>query len=304
MIWKDGFEFEYGIAESISPLVRRVVANNPSPYTGPGTSTFIIGQGDVAILDPGPALPEHIAAVRQAVAGERVTHLLVSHTHTDHSPATAGLQALTGGLSYAYGPAPLNLPSEIDGAFDTAFRPDRLLRDGDTIHGPNWSLTTVHTPGHASGHLCFALAEERILFTGDHVMGWSSSVIPPPDGDMLDYEESLRKLLGRDERIYWSSHGAAMTDPSARIAELLAVREKRARQTVARLAAGDRTISEITAQLYPAIGSELNFAARAMVHAQLLALIRLGQVAADSGRFQLVERDLRARFSPGPSSGQ
>ncbi len=282
MKWKDGFEFEYGIAEPVSALVRRVVANNPSPYTGPGTSTFIIGRGDVAILDPGPALPEHIAAVCRAVAGERVTHLLVSHTHTDHSPATAGLQALTGGLSYAYGPAPLHLPSEIDGAFDTTFQPDRLLRDGEVVSGSHWSLTTVHTPGHASGHLCFALAEEGILFTGDHVMGWSTSVIPPPDGDMLDYEQSLRKLLGRDERIYWSSHGAAITDPPRRVAELLAVREKRTRQILARLAAGDRTIPEIAAQLYPAIGAELNFAARAMVHAQLIALIRLGEVTADS----------------------
>jgi glyoxylase-like metal-dependent hydrolase (beta-lactamase superfamily II) len=282
MKWKDGFEFEYGIAETVSPLVRRVVANNPSPYTGPGTSTFIVGRGDVAILDPGPALPEHIAAISRAVAGERVTHLLISHTHTDHSPATAGLQALTGGSSYAYGPAPLNLPSEIDGAFDSDFQPDRLLRDGDALSGSNWSLTTVHTPGHASGHLCFALAEEGILFTGDHVMGWSTSVIPPPDGDMLDYEQSLRKLLARNDRLYWSSHGAAIADPRKRVGELLAIREKRSRQVIARLAAGDRTIPEITAQLYPAIGSPLNFAARAMVHAQLLAFIRLGKVTTDA----------------------
>jgi len=281
MRWKDGFEFEYGKVVPITPLVRGVVANNPSAYTGPGTTTFIIGRGDVAILDPGPALPEHIAAVRRAVAGERVTHLLVSHTHTDHSPATPGLQAFTGGVSCAFGPAPRQLPSEIDGAFDSAFQPDRLLRDGDVISGSNWTLTTVHTPGHASGHLCFALAEEGILFAGDHVMGWSTSVIPPPDGDLLDYERSLRKLLTRIDRTYWSSHGAPITDPPARVAELLAVREKRAQQVMGRLAAGDRTVAEITAQLYPAVGSELNFAARAMVHAQLIALLQQGKVSVD-----------------------
>ena len=136
MRWKDGFEFEYGVAEEVSPLIRRIVARNPSPYTGPGTTTFVIGRGNVAIIDPGPALPEHVDAVARAVAGEYVTHLLVSHTHSDHSPATQSLQAQTGGVCWAYGPSPTILDSLVDGAYDLTFRPDQTLRDGDRVRGP------------------------------------------------------------------------------------------------------------------------------------------------------------------------
>jgi len=278
MRWKDGFEFEYGVTEEVSPLIRRVVARNPSPYTGPGTTTFIIGRGDVAIIDPGPALPEHIAAVARAVAGERVTHLLVSHTHSDHSPATKSLQTQTRGVCLAYGPSPPILNSLVDGAYDLAFRPDQKLRDGDRVQGTGWTLTAVHTPGHASNHLCFALEEERTLFTGDHVMGWASSVIPPPDGDMTAYQESLVKLQSRDDVGYWSSHGAVMADPKERVATLIKTRERRAHEITVRLQAGDTTARQIAAQLYPQLPSELAPAAAAMVLAQLIAFVRNGAV--------------------------
>ena len=191
-------EFEYGAVAEMSPLVRRVIARNPGPFTFHGTGTYIIGREQVAIIDPGPTDEAHIDALLDAVRGETVTHILITHTHRDHSPAAAATKR----------PAPA-----VEEGADFDFEPDQTLRDGDTISGPGWSITAVHTPGHTSNHLCFALSEEETLFSGDHIMGWSTSVIAPPDGCMTDYLASLHKLLARKDRLFRPTHGPAIADP-------------------------------------------------------------------------------------------
>src|SRR6185437_3870091 len=202
------FAFAYARAERLSPLIRRVVARNASPFTFKGTGTYIIGRGKVAVIDPGPALDDHVAALLEAVSGESVTHILITHTHLDHSPAAAALKRATGAKTYGFGPHGSRRPAESIGGTteeggDRDFVPDVALRDGDVAEGPGWRLEAVETPGHTSNHLCFALPEERTLFTGDHVMGWSTSVIAPPDGDMAAYMRSLEKLLAREDALYW-----------------------------------------------------------------------------------------------------
>ena len=208
--------FYYGVVDQVSPLIRRVIARNPSPFTFYGTGTYIVGRGEVAVIDPGPLLHDHVLALEAALAGERVSHILITHTHSDHSPAAAPLKAATGAPTYGFGPHGSGRPEadvrvEEDG--DRDFRPDHEIRDGAVLEGPGWRLEAVHTPGHTSNHLCFALAEERALFTGDHVMGWSTSVISPPDGDMQAYLRALRRLLERDDATYWPTHGPPITQP-------------------------------------------------------------------------------------------
>src|SRR5579864_5559789 len=186
--------FDYGIADRVSPLIRRVVARNPSPFTFKGTGTYIVGHGQVAVIDPGPDLAAHVDAILDALRGETVTHIVVTHTHLDHSPAAAALKQATGAKTYGFGPHGSGRAEDRTGVGgvteeggDHAFRPDIAMREGDAVQRPGWRLEAVHTPGHTSNHLCFALAEERALFSGDHVMGWSTSVIAPPDGDMRAY---------------------------------------------------------------------------------------------------------------------
>ncbi|MEA2846093.1 MAG: hypothetical protein QOG78_1374, partial [Rhodospirillaceae bacterium] len=190
------FKFDYGTAMEVTPLIRRVVAHNPSPFTFKGTGTYIIGHGKVAIVDPGPDMQDHIDAVLRAVRGETVTHILVTHTHIDHVPATPALAKATGAKVYSYGPHPRPPGDEKpEEAGDLSFAPDIKLNDGDVIAGDGWNVEAVYTPGHISNHLCFAVKEDKALLSGDHVMGWSTAVISPPDGNMADYFASLRKLL-------------------------------------------------------------------------------------------------------------
>ena len=182
------FKFDYGTAMEVTPLIRRVVAHNPSPFTFKGTGTYIIGHGKVAVVDPGPDQQDHIDAVLRAVRGETVTHILVTHTHIDHVPATPALAKATGAKVYSYGPHPKppeGVTTEQEGDF--AFAPDIKLNDGDVIQGDGWNVEAVYTPGHISNHLCFAVKEDKALLSGDHVMGWSTAVISPPDGNMADY---------------------------------------------------------------------------------------------------------------------
>ncbi len=205
----------YGRIEELAPGVRRVLAKNPSPFTYTGTGTYIIGTGTVAVIDPGPDDPAHIAALIEAVAGETVSHIVITHTHRDHSPAAPALKAATG--AQVVGCTPLVIVDDgprADAAFDTTYAPDQVLTDGESITGPGWTLTAVHTPGHTSNHICYAFREAKALFTGDHVMGWSTTVIAPPDGDMAAYMASLRLLLGRDETIYYPTHGDPVTEPN------------------------------------------------------------------------------------------
>ncbi len=179
------FRFEYARIEPVTPRVRRLVARNPGPFTFTGTGTYILGQGKVAVIDPGPEDADHLRALLDGLPGETVTHILITHTHIDHSPLSRALAAHTGARVFAHGPNPSSSsPDTGEAGGDTAFRPDEILRDGARLTGDGWSVEAVHTPGHASNHLCFALPDEGILFTGDHVMGWSTTVISPPDGDM------------------------------------------------------------------------------------------------------------------------
>ena len=289
------FPFRYGVLETVSPLVRRVVAHNPSPFTFKGTATFIVGRGRVAVIDPGPDLNEHVEALLAALAGETVEAILVTHTHRDHSPAARALQAATGARTYGFGPhgggSARRGPAVEEGG-DLAFVPDVRTVEGDTLATPGWRLTAVHTPGHTSNHLCFALAEERILFSGDHVMGWSTSVIAPPDGDMAAYMRSLEKLLAREDALYMPTHGPAIPDPKAHVRSFIAHRQERRAAILARLRQGDRSIAQLVAAIYVGLPETLRAAAGRSVEAHLIELIEAGEVLADGpagldGRYRL-----------------
>lgn len=274
----------YGVATPMSPLVRRIVAANAGSFTYHGTGTFIIGHGEVAIIDPGPALEAHVDALCAALEGETVTHIVVTHTHRDHSPAARLLRRHMPAPTYGFGPHGGGLTAsaddDVEEGADYAFIPDHRLVDGDQLHGTGWSLTALHTPGHTSNHLCFALEEEKTLFSGDHVMGWSSTVISPPDGCMGDYLASLQRLLDRDDRLYRPTHGAAIEHPQRFVAALLAHRADREEQIVDALKRGVRRIDALVADLYHGLDPALMAAAARSVYAHILHLIAKGQVRA------------------------
>ena len=297
-------DFEYGRVQRLSPLVRRVIAHNPGPYTFHGTGTYLVGNGDVAVIDPGPAQPAHVAAILEATDGERISHLLVTHTHRDHSPACAALQAATGAPTLGFGPHPRHEGwRQVEEGADYAFEPDLPLRDGERVlvREAGWTLGAIHTPGHTSNHLCFALAEEQALFCGDHVMGWSTSVIAPPDGHMGDYLASLRRLRGRGERIYYPTHGAPIDDPQSLLAAYLAHRERREREVLACLAGGPQVIPEMVHSMYPGLDRRLLPAAGCSVLAHLLLLIEQRRVRTDGdASLETVFELIADRSAPGP----
>ena len=277
-------EVTYGRAEQISPLVRRVVARNPSPFTYTGTGTYIIGHGEVAVIDPGPLLDDHVATLLDTLAGERVSHILITHTHADHSPAAAPLKQATGAPTYGFGPHGSGRPEpevrvEEDG--DRAFDPDHRLRDGAVIVGDGWRLETLHTPGHTSNHLCFALEQERTLFSGDHVMGWSTSVISPPDGDMQAYLRSLRRLLERDDALFRPTHGPPITEPWQHVWALIAHREKREAEIAAALDDGLTLIPDMVERIYAEVPRHLHPAAARTVLAHLIHMVETRRAVCD-----------------------
>lgn len=265
-----------GQAEACEPLIRRVLADNPSPYTFTGTQTFIVGDGtDVAVIDPGPAEAAHMAAILEAVGEARLAAILITHTHKDHSPAAEPLAAITG--APVIGCAPLALADDgarADAPFDRTYAPDRVLADGESVAGDGWTLTAVHTPGHTSNHLCFALAETSALFTGDHVMGWSTSVVVPPDGDMGDYMASLEKLAARDDRIYYPAHGPAVTNPRQLVRGMVGHRRQRENQIVRLLSEQPRSAAALVPSMYKGLDERLVPAAEMSVTAHLLDLER------------------------------
>ena len=271
-------EFEYGEADQVTPLIRRVVANNPSAFTYTGTGTYIIGQGEVAVIDPGPMIDAHVEALMKALEGETVTHILITHTHSDHSPAAAPLKKLTGAKTYGYGPHGGGQGEE-DGDMD--FVPDVEVRHGDIIEGDGWTMECVHTPGHTSNHICFALKEENALFTGDHVMGWSTSIVSPPDGNMFDYMNSLRLLLERDDAVYWPTHGAPIRDPKPFVKSFIAHREEREAQIIEQIKAGHHHIKEMVPIIYAAVDKRLYPAAARSVYAHILGMVEDERLAAD-----------------------
>jgi len=272
----------YGRLEARSPLVRRLLAKNPSPFTFTGTGTFVVGQpgGTVAVIDPGPDDPAHIRALIDSLAGETVSHIVITHTHMDHSPAAPALKAATG--AEIVGCAPLVLADDgprADAGFDATYAPDRVLDDGECIEGPGWTLTAVATPGHTSNHLCFALEQEKSLFTGDHVMGWSTTVVAPPDGDMAAYMESLQKLLARDDAVYHPTHGEPVTEPQRFVKHLLAHRRQRENQILRAMDEGLTTIPQMVAAMYAMVDKRLHPAAGRSVLAHLIDLERRGLAA-------------------------
>ncbi len=275
--------FEYGVLEQVAPGVRRIVARNPGPFTYRGTGTYVIGEGEVAVIDPGPELEEHVAALLHSLAGEQVTHILVTHTHRDHSPAAKPLKQATGAPTYGFGPHAGGRRGETgsEEGGDWDFVPDIVMRDGDEIAAGKWRFAAVHTPGHTSNHLCFALPEAGILFSGDHVMGWSTSVIAPPDGDMSAYMASLDKLLQRRDSVYWPTHGPAITEPGRHVRAFIAHRREREAGIVDCLKSGIETIGAMVERLYIGLDSALRPAAGRSVLAHLIDLAQRGIVTCD-----------------------
>ena len=276
------YDFEYATLETLTPLIRRVTARNPSGFTFYGTGTYIVGKGNVAVIDPGPLVDEHIEALKAGLDGETVTHILITHTHFDHSPAAAPLKTHWNTKTYGYGPHGAGKAEEgvqIEEGGDMEFVPDVVCRDGDVIQGDGWTIECVHTPGHTSNHLCFALKQENALFTGDHVMGWSTSVIGPPDGDMTAYMDSLEKLLARPEDVYWPTHGTSIRDVKTYVRAFIDHRLERERQILECLNQGYTKITDMVPVMYTDTDPQLYPAAARSVLAAMIRMIDTGQVA-------------------------
>ncbi len=305
---------EYGRVDQVSPLIRRVIAKNPSKFTYLGTGTYVIGHGDVVVVDPGPRLDSHRDALAAALATERVRAILITHCHADHSPLAKWLSEQTGAPTIAFGPHPrpteedLNDPDpdptpqdkkesesgavEVEESTDFDFVPTIAVADGDIAYeGFGLTIRAVHTPGHTSNHTCFALEEESALFTGDHVMGWSTTVVSAPDGDMAAYIESLRKVAARADNMMWPTHGPPREDGVEYVEALIAHRLQREAQILEMLAAGHHRIADIVEVLYAEVRKELHKPARRSVQSHLIKLVNDGKVAVASGGRPLLASD-------------
>lgn len=300
----------YGEVVQVAPLIRRVIANNPSKFTYHGTGTYIVGEGDVAVIDPGPALDSHRDALTAALAGSRVRAILVSHCHSDHSPLAAWLREHTGAPTIANGPHRVDpdwvdddTPDEpdepeaadaaagdggtpsaakVEEALDLDFDPDVRVADGEVAAaGDGWTLRAVHTPGHTSNHLCFWLDEQRALFSGDHIMGWSTTVITPPDGDMRDYFASLQRVRSLDPAVLWPTHGAPVTEVRPFVDAFVQHRLDREAAVLAAVRDGVALVPDIVARLYANVDRKLHKAAGRSVLAHLVKLVDDGLVALD-----------------------
>jgi glyoxylase-like metal-dependent hydrolase (beta-lactamase superfamily II) len=281
------FPLKPGVVDQVRPGVRRILCDNPSPFTFTGTNSYIVGTGKVAIIDPGPSNEAHAQALLDAVKGETVTHIIVTHTHSDHSPNTARLKAATSATVYAEGVHRASRPryesekgSSESGA-DRDFRPDVTVRDGDVIEGDGWALQAVATPGHTANHMAFAWPERKFLFVGDHVMGWSTSIVAPPDGSMIDYMASLEKLAARNENLYFSGHGPEIPDAQRFVRFLIRHRQAREASILHRLAKGEADIPTLVRAIYIGIDPRLTGAAGYSVLAHLEDLVARGIVATD-----------------------
>jgi glyoxylase-like metal-dependent hydrolase (beta-lactamase superfamily II) len=282
------FEPQWGAAVPVAPRVRRITAENPGPFTFHGTNTYLVGDArSLAVIDPGPDDPRHLAALLAVIGGARVSHILVTHTHRDHSPGAAALAAATGAPTLAAGPhRPARPPrpdetARLDAGGDTAFVPDLVLANGAVVEGDGFALTAVATPGHTGNHLAFALDGGEWLFSGDHVMAWSTSIVAPPDGAMADYMASLTRLAERVERRYLPGHGGIVEDAPAYVAALAAHRQARERAIRERLEAGDDTIPAIVRSVYVGLDAALTGAAGLSVLAHLEDLVARGLASAD-----------------------
>jgi glyoxylase-like metal-dependent hydrolase (beta-lactamase superfamily II) len=287
-----------GVVDQVLPGVRRILCDNPSPFTFKGTLTYIIGRGKVAILDPGPADARHIDALLAAVRGETVTHIVITHTHRDHSPGAAPVKAATGAITLGEGPhrpaRPLFIGEtpRLDAGGDTAFVPVRRIADGEVIEGDGWALEAIATPGHTANHMAFALRGTDVLFSGDHVMGWSTSIVAPPDGSMSDYMASLHRLAARSETIYLAGHGDVIHDAPAFVARYIAHRGAREAAILRQLGKGEAEIPHLLRAIYIGLDPRLAGAAGLSMLAHLEDLTARGLVATDgapsiSGRYRL-----------------
>jgi glyoxylase-like metal-dependent hydrolase (beta-lactamase superfamily II) len=308
-------DIEYGRVDQVRPLIRRVTCRNPTPFTFKGTGTFIVGTGQVAIIDPGPNLDAHLEATMAALGpDESVTHVFITHTHSDHSPGATWVKERTGAVVYGFGPHGKVGPDDptdkvdfskyftaeektrydkeyedLDPALkregpDLKFQPDVRMGDGDVVEGETWRIRAVWTPGHCSNHLCFELAEERALFTGDHVMGWATSVVGPPDGSMRDYLASLRKLLALDDvDAYFPTHGPEVPNPREYVSSFLAHRTEREEQILAFLGEGPKEIADFVPAMYAGYDKRLWYPAANSVYAHVLGMVEDGRVVVDGG---------------------
>ncbi|HEY7977135.1 MAG TPA: MBL fold metallo-hydrolase [Rhizomicrobium sp.] len=283
------FDAKYESEVRVSPLISRVVADNPGPFTFKGTGVYIVGNKDVAVIDPGPDDASHVDALKRALEGRRVTHILVTHTHSDHSPAAKPLKEWSGARTYAFGPhgsGKLDDGVRVEEGGDMQFAPDVRVKDGEIIRGNGFTFECVFTPGHTSNHMCYALKEENALFTGDHVMGWSTTVVTPPDGDMAQYMASVKKLMGRSDAVLYPTHGAPVTDPKPFLAAYLEHRLDRERQIIACIREGLSTIPQMVARMYADVDKRLHPAASRSVLAHLIQMEGEGRVVNDGGRYR------------------
>ncbi|NKB97886.1 MAG: MBL fold metallo-hydrolase [Pseudomonadales bacterium] len=277
-------EFEYGTVEQVGPSIRRVIAENPSPFTLYGTGTYILGEGQVAVIDPGPADQNHIQAILAATKGEEITHILVTHTHMDHSPGCRLLKEHCDAKTYAYGPhgaGKLEQGVQVEEGGDMDFTPDVVVKDGDVISAETWSAECVYTPGHTSNHMCFQLQSGKALFTGDHVMGWSTSIISPPDGDMKAYMESLDKLLERDDQVYWPTHGPAITDTKEHVGAFIEHRREREQQVLRCIDQDVHIIGEMVPIMYKDTPEFMYPAAARSVLASVEYMVARGELVSE-----------------------
>ncbi|MBY3239641.1 MBL fold metallo-hydrolase [Rhizobium laguerreae] len=281
------FEPAYGRAVPVASGVERITAENPGPFTFFGTNSYIVGSSSVAVIDPGPEDEAHFQALMAALAGRAVTHIVVSHTHRDHSPLSRRLQAATGAVTVGQGPHRPARPlrdgeiNPFSESSDLSFVPDIAIGDGEMIAGDGWLLRALLTPGHTANHAAFALEGREILFSGDHVMAWSTSIVAPPDGSMADYMESLEKLIARDDRLLLPGHGGPVTEPASFLRALKAHRLKREQAVLARIRAGDRGIAEMVKAIYRDTDPKLHGAAALSVLAHIEDLLERGEIAAD-----------------------
>ena len=288
-------DVDYGVAQKVAPDVRRIVANNPGPYTFLGTNTYVVGSGQVAVVDPGPADEDHLKAIAGAIKGERLTHILVTHSHHDHCDGAKPLQAMLGGEIVAYGPTGTargaGAPGLGDAFVDPSFVPDRVVRDGDTVKGKGFALDVLHMPGHAPDHLCFALVGRRTMFTGDHVMGWNTTVIAPPEGNLADFISSLERLMARHDKLFLPGHGGRIQTPQRVVRAYITHRKWREQTILACLDDGVSTIPGIVGRLYGTLDTELKEAAALSVRAHLEHLTVRNLVRAESAGDRLEAGD-------------
>lgn len=282
------FEPAHGGSVTIAPGITRVTAPNSSPYTFHGTNTYLVGTGSLAVIDPGPPDESHLHTLLDAIGGRPVSHILVTHTHRDHSPLARTLQQHTGGLLLGAPPPENAAGTPLDAGSDADFLPDEGLHDGKRVEGDGWELEAIATPGHASNHYAFALRQRSVLFSGDHVMGWATSVVAPPDGSMRDYMDSLDMLLARGEELYLPGHGGEIVEPAKYVRGLKAHRRMRERAILERIIGGDRTIEAMVTAIYRDTHPRLLNAAGLSVLAHLLFLEEKGKVRMAGSEWEII----------------